>query len=119
MILSKKNFDQLKSLLNEENSSILKNKINSHNSTNNNFSKDNSSHISDPNELFYSIIDNTNNLEQTTLSNSKLKECEANFIKSNSSFNSNSLSLSPKKNKDNLLSNEDLMYDEFNYLLEE
>ena len=115
MSFSKKSLDQLKSfktkkdLFKEENSdSDNSNNINSY-----------SNNVNKHNELFYSIIDNANNLQETTLKNDQLKQSEANLFKHRqdnikSDDNSNYLI-----NDDIKLSDEELLYDEFNYLLED
>ena len=65
------------------------------------------------------IIDNANNLEETSLNNSLLKRSEENITKINKDQNDiNSIS-NTKFNNQNELSNEELLYDEFNYLLDE
>tara|TARA_Y100001933_G_scaffold15099_1_gene13028 strand:- start:170 stop:520 length:351 start_codon:yes stop_codon:yes gene_type:complete len=116
MTLSKKNLDQLKSILNKKNS------IN-HNIYDKSLIPDSNSPIKDhpievnnPNQIFYSIIDNSEHLEDTVLSNNKLKTIEEKLIKENRYY--------PLDNKidsqiNKQLSEEDLLYDEFNYLLDE
>ena len=98
MSLSKKNIDKLKSISSDHNKLNFK-------------SKD--IEIDNPNDIFYSIIDNSNDINETTLVNKKLKESEKNFFNSKENFYKNNKDLSTK------LTEEDLLYDEFNYLLEE
>ena len=116
MALSKKNLDQLKSILNKEkkfmNNICDKSSISDSDSQ----KKDHTIEINNPNQLFYSIIDNSEYLEDTVLSNNHLKKIEEKLIKEKKYY--------PIDNKidsqrDNQLSEEDLLYDEFNYLLDE
>ena len=116
MTLSKKNLNQLKSILNKDNT--IKNNISSKSSifNSNSLKKDHPIEVNDPNQIFYSIIDNSEHLEDTTLSNNNLKKIEEKLIKEKR--------YSPLDNKigsqiNNQLSEEDLLYDEFNYLLDE
>ena len=116
MALSKKNLDQLKSILNKEN--IIKHNIPDKSliSDSNSLKNDHSIEVNDPNQIFYSIIDNSEHLEDTVLSNNNLKKIEEKFIKEKRYY--------PLDNKidskiNNQLSEEDLLYDEFNYLLDE
>jgi len=100
MTLSKKNIDKLKSisindLSNQNKQYVLKsNKIFSENS----------------NDIFYSIIDNSNDINETTLPNNRLKQNEGK-VYSKQDKNNKNLSIE--------LTEEDLLYDEFNYLLDE
>ena len=63
----------------------------------------------DPNKIFYSLIDNSESLEETSNVNNSLRKSEINQINMNSK-NDNF----PKN-----LTNEEELYDEFNYLLDE
>ena len=110
MSLSKKNLDKLNKykknkILNNDNS-IQNNYIkidNNDNSTENQLQSD------DPNKIFYSLIDNSESLEETSNVNNSLRKSELNQININSK-------------KDNLsknLTTEEELYDEFNYLLDE
>ena len=108
MTLSKKNIDKLKSIKTDK-FSAHSNKLNS---------KSKNINTENPNDIFYSIIDNSNDIKETILHNKKLKESEKKFFNAKSSNfkendNSNRNDLSVK------LTEEDLLYDEFNYLLEE
>ena len=116
MALSKKNLDQLKSILNNENLSI--NNIPDKNSISDTSSlkKDQQIEINNPNQIFYSIIDNSENLEDTILSNNKLKKIEEKLIKDKKYY---PLDKKINSQRNNQLSEEDLLYDEFNYLLDE
>ena len=108
MTLSKKNIDKLKSL-STDNSSIQKI---------NNKSLAKSPNLKKPCDIFYSIIDNANDINETILVNEKLKESE---LKCHN-FNDNKFKSNDNKNFKNIsleLSEEDLLYDEFNYLLDE
>ena len=116
MPLSKKNLDQLKSLLNKENT--IKHNTSSKNSFSgsNSLKKHNPLEVNNPNQIFYSIIDNSEHLEDTILSNSKLKKIEENLNKEQCR---NSLYDQIYSQRKKQLSEEDLLYDEFNYLLDE
>tara|TARA_B100000965_G_scaffold129857_1_gene108134 strand:+ start:220 stop:573 length:354 start_codon:yes stop_codon:yes gene_type:complete len=65
--------------------------------------------IEDPSKIFYSIIDNSENINETLEANQLLKKSEESFHNINAR-NSNSCKY---------LSIEDELYDEFNYLLDE
>ena len=116
MAFSKKNLDQLKSILKKENTLNHNISDESSISDSNSLKKDNLIEVNDPNQIFYSIIDNSEHLEDTILSNNNLKKIERNLIKEKRYY--------PIDNKidsqiNNKLSEEDLLYDEFNYLLDE
>ena len=115
MGLSKNNLDKLKSILKKESS---KNNYSHQESDPSNANQTNSSNNDNPEDLFYSIIDNSSTLEETTFISPKLKNAEDNLFKSKiNKYNSNNISSSANLN--NELSEEELLYDEFNYLLEE
>ena len=116
MALSKKNLDQLKSILNNEN--ITKHSISDKNSISdsNSLKKDQQIEINNPNQIFYSIIDNSEHLEDTVLSNNNLKKIEEKLIKEKKYY---PLDNKIDSQRNNQLSEEDLLYDEFNYLLDE
>ena len=63
----------------------------------------------DPNKIFYSLIDNSESLEETSNINNSLRESEINQINMNSK----------KDNFSKKLTTEEELYDEFNYLLDE
>ena len=112
MSLSKKNLDKLnkfkkKKNLNNESKNI---NINNYaNITNNDNLITNPLNLEDPNKIFYSLIDNSESLEETSNINNSLRESEINQI----NMNSKTHNLSKK------LTTEEELYDEFNYLLDE
>ena len=118
MALSKKNLDQLKSFLNEEN--IINHNISDKSSiSDSNSLKKNDlieNNNNNPNKIFYSIIDNSEHLEDTVLSNNNLKKIEEKLIKEKRHY---PLDNKIDSQRNNQLSEEDLLYDEFNYLLDE
>ena len=116
MALSKKNLDQLKSILNKDNTT--KNNISDKTSISDSKSlnKDHPIEVNNPNQIFYSIIDNSEYLEDTVLNNNNLKEIEEKLIKEKKYYPLDN-KIIPQRN--NQLSEEDLLYDEFNYLLDE
>ena len=110
MSLSKKNLDKLNKFkknknLNNESKSISNNTNipNNDNLITNPFNSD------DPNKIFYSLIDNSESLEETSNVNNSLKKSELNQI--NMNFR--------KANFSKKLTTEEELYDEFNYLLDE
>ena len=116
MALSKKNLNQLKSILNKDNTT--KNNISDKTSISDSKSlnKDHPIEVNNPNQIFYSIIDNSEYLEDTVLNNNNLKEIEEKLIKEKKYYPLDN-KIIPQTN--NQLSEEDLLYDEFNYLLDE
>ena len=103
MGLSKKNLGKL-------NTFIKKNNLISNNNSNKNHQEPNNSHkVEEPSEVFYSIIDNADNINETLDTIQLLKKSE------DSSYNINSRKTNFSKN----LSIEEELYDEFNYLLDE
>ena len=116
MALSKKNLDQLKSILSKENT--IKHNISDKSSISDSKSLKNNyqTEANDPNQIFYSIIDNSEYLEDTALNNNNLKEIEEKLIKEKRFFH---LDNKIDSQINNQLSEEDLLYDEFNYLLDE
>ena len=110
MSLSKKNLDKLnkfkkKKILNNESKNIN----NFTNITNNDNLITNPLNSEDPNKIFYSLIDNSESLEETSNVNNSLRKSEMNQI------NMNSI----KDNFSKKLTTEEELYDEFNYLLDE
>ena len=103
MGLSKKNLGKLNTFIKKNN--LAKN----HNSNQNTQESHDSLNFEDPSKIFYSIIDNSDNINETIELNQLLKNSEDSFNNLNSK----------KTNYSNNLSNEDLLYDEFNYLLDE
>ena len=63
----------------------------------------------DPNKIFYSLIDNSESLEETSNVNNSLRKSEFKQINLNST----------KSNFSKKLTTEEELYDEFNYLLDE
>ena len=109
MSLSKKNLDKLNNLIKDENL-IHKNNMDNHkNREIKHKNSKNQPRAEDPNKIFYSLIDNSETLNETSQTNHVLRKSEENFINSKSRKNHYS------KN----LTTEDELYDEFNYLLEE
>ena len=110
MSLSKKNLDKLNKYKKSKN---LNNDINNINNYTKIDKKDNltqnSPHLEDPNKLFYSLIDNSESLEETSSVNHSLRKSELNKININSR----------KSNYSKKLTTEEELYDEFNYLLDE
>ena len=110
MSLSKKNLDKLNKLKKKKNlNNESKNINNFTNITNNDNLITNPLNLEDPNKIFYSLIDNSESLEETSNINNSLKETEINQI----NMNSKKHILSKK------LTTEEELYDEFNYLLDE
>ena len=108
--LIKKNLDKLnkfkknKNLNNEsKNISNYTKKDHKNNSTKNKLK------LEDPNKIFYTLIDNSESLEETSNVNNSLRKSELNQI------NMNSI----KANFSKKLTTEEELYDEFNYLLDE
>ena len=103
MGLSKRNLGKLNTFI-EKNNLVSKN---------NSIEKPQESHeaskVEDPSEIFYSIIDNSDNINETLNANQLLKESEDRLHNINSR----------KTNKSENLSTEEELYDEFNYLLDE
>ena len=102
MSLSKKNLGKLKTFIKQNN--FVNNKLNKYSQESNNLAK-----VNDPSQIFYSIIDTSENINETSKENPLLKKSEESFHKINSR----------KINCSNNLSIEDELYDEFNYLLDE
>ena len=103
MGLSKKNLDKLNTFITESNL------VNNNNSCKNQQEPNYPSKVDDSSKIFYSIIDNSDNINETTKENLLLKKSEDNFHNLNSR----------KTNYSNNLSIEDELYDEFNYLLDQ
>ncbi len=110
MSLSKKNLDKLNKFKKKKNLNNESENINNYiNITNNDNLITNPLNSEDPNKIFYSLIDNSESLEETSNVNNSLRKSEINQFKMNS-------------NKDNFskeLTTEEELYDEFNYLLDE
>ena len=110
MSLSKKNLDKLNKFKKKKNLNNESKNINNYtNITNNDNLITNRLNSEDPNKIFYSLIDNSESLEETSNVNNSLRKSEINQINMNSK----------KDNFSNELTSEEKLYDEFNYLLDE
>ena len=110
MSLSKKNLDKLNKYKNNKNlNDDITNISNYTNITNNDNLITNQLNSEDPNKIFYSLIDNSESLEETSNVNNSLRKSEINQINVNSK----------KDNFSMKLTTEEELYDEFNYLLDE
>ena len=110
MSLSKKNLDKLNKYKKNRNLNNDSNNISNYSKI---YKKDNSTKnqlkSEDPNKIFYSLIDNSESLDETSNVNQSLRKSELNQTK-----------IDPRKaNNFKKLSTEEEMYDEFNYLLDE
>ena len=110
MSLSKKNLDKLNKFKKKENFNNESKNINNYtNITNNDNLITNPLNSEDPNKIFYSLIDNSESLEETSNVNNSLRKSELNQI----NMNSRHANFAKK------LTTEEELYDEFNYLLDE
>ena len=110
MSLSKKDLDKLNKLKKNKNlNNERKNISNYINISNNDNLISNPLNSEDPNKIFYSLIDNSESLEETSNVNNSLRKSELNQINLNSR----------KANFPKKLTTEEELYDEFNYLLDE
>ena len=110
MSLSKKNLDKLNKFKKKKNlNNESKNISNYTNISNNDNLISSPLNSEDPNKIFYSLIDNSESLEETSNVNNSLRKSEINQIKMNSK----------KDNFSKKLTTEEELYDEFNYLLDE
>ena len=110
MSLSKKNLDKLNKFKKNQNSNNINSNISNFSEIDNNDNlTKNRLNSKDPNKIFYSLIDNSESLEETSNINNSLRESEINQI----NMNSKEHNLSKK------LTTEEELYDEFNYLLDE
>ena len=109
MSLSKKNLDKLNNYKNNRN---LNNDSNSLNNSKKIYKKDystkNEPELEDPNKVFYSLIDNSESLYETSNVNQSLRKSEINQINMNSK----------KDDFSKNLTTEEELYDEFKYLLD-
>ena len=110
MSLSKKNLDKLNKFKKNKNLNNESNNISNYTKIpkNDNLTT-NPLNSEDPNKIFYSLIDNSESLEETSKVNNSLRKSEINQINMNSR----------KANLPNKLTTEEELYDEFNYLLDE
>ena len=110
MSLSKKNLDKLNKFKKKKNlNNESKNISNYTNRPKNDNLITNPLNSEDPNKIFYSLIDNSESLEETSNVNNSLRKSEINQINMNSK----------KDNFSKKLTTEEELYDEFNYLLDE
>ncbi len=110
MSLSKKNLDKLNKFKKNENLINDSNNLSDYNKLNKNDNlTENSLNSNDPNKIFYSLIDNSETLDETAEVNNLLRNSEINQI------NMNSIKADYAKK----LTLEEELYDEFNYLLDE
>ena len=110
MSLSKKNLDKLNKFKKYNNLNNDNNNISNYTKMpNNENSPNNQLNSEDPNKIFYSLIDNSESLDETSNVNNSLKKSELNQINRNST----------KANSSKKLTAEEELYDEFNYLLDE
>ena len=110
MSLSKKNLDKLNKFKKNKNLNNDINNISNHTKiTDNDNLITNPLNSEDPNKIFYSLIDNSEFLEETSNVNNSLRKSELNQINMNSR----------KANFSEKLTTEEELYDEFNYLLDE
>ena len=103
MGLSKKNLGKLNTFIKNNNLVSKNNPIKKPQESHN------ASKVEDPSKIFYSIIDNSDNINETSDANQLLKKSEDLFHNINSR----------KTNTSENLSTEEELYDEFNYLLDE
>ena len=110
MSLSKKNLDKLNKFKKNKNLNNESNNISNYTKIpkNDNLTT-NPLNSEDPNKIFYSLIDNSESLEETSKVNNSLRKSEINQINMNSK----------KDNFSKNLTTEEELYDEFNYLLDE
>ena len=113
MSLSKKNLDKLnkfkkKKILNNENKNTSNLSNNLKTDKNDNSTK-NPLKSKDPNKIFYTLIDSSESLDETSKVNNSLRKSELNHINMNSK----------KSDFSKRLTIEEELYDEFNYLLDE
>jgi hypothetical protein len=110
MSLSKKNLDKLNKFKKNKNLNNESKKISNYTTIPNNDNLiTNQLNLEDPNNIFYSLIDNSESLEETSNVNNSLRQSELNQINMNSR----------KANFPKKLTTEEELYDEFNYLLDE
>ena len=112
MSLSKKNLDKLNKFKKKKNLNNESKNININiytNITNNDNLITNPLNSEDPNKIFYSLIDNSESLEETSNINNSLREIEINQINTNSK----------KHNLSKKLTTEEELYEELNYHLDE
>ena len=110
MSLSKENLDKLNKYKNNKNFNKKNKNTGNHVKVDKcDYLTKNQQELDDPNNIFYSLIDNLESLEETTKVNHLLRNSEVNQININSR----------KANYFNKLTTEEELYDEFNYLLDD
>ena len=110
MSLSKKNLDKLNKFKKNKTLNTDSNNLSNYKKIPNNDDLiTNIPNAEDPNKIFYSLIDNSESLEETSNVNNSLRKSELNQINMNSR----------KTNFSKKLTTEEELYDEFNYLLDE
>ena len=110
MSLSKKNLDKLNKYKNNKNlNDDITNISNYKKIDTNDKSTNNPLKSEDPNKIFYSLIDNSESLDETSNVNHSLRKSQLNHNNINSR----------KANYSKKLTTEEELYDEFNYLLDE
>ena len=109
MSLSKKNLDKLNKYKKNKNLNIDSNLNNYKKNDDNDNLTNKPLDSEDPNKIFYSLIDNSESLDETSKVNHSLRNSELNQININSK----------KHNLSKKLTTEEELYDEFNYLLDE
>ena len=110
MSLSKKNLDKLNDFKKNKNlNNHCKNRSNYNKTDNNDNLIKNALKSEVPSRIFYSLIDNSETLDETFKVNQTLRNSEINQININSK----------KANYSKKLTTEEELYDEFNYLLDE
>ena len=109
MSLSKKNLDKLNNFI--KNNDLAKDQnISKRNNTVENPKKTKiTTKLEDPSNIFYSLIDNSESLAETSKVNNLLRASENNLISTNTKI----------ANHSKHLTTEEELYDEFNYLLDE
>ena len=109
MSLSKKNLDKLNTFIKKNDLPKDHNISNSKNTVEKHQRAKNPTKLEDPNKIFYSLIDNSESLSETSKLNNLLRASENDLIRTNSKISNDS----------KYLTTEEELYDEFNYLLED
>ena len=109
MSLSKKNLDKLNTFIKNNDLPKRHNISNSKNTVEKHQRTKNPNKLEDPSKIFYSLIDNSESLSETSKVNHLLRSSENDLINTNSKITNHS----------NHLTIEEELYDEFNYLLED
>ena len=98
MSLSKKNLDKLNKFKKKKNlNNKSKNKSNHTKTSNNDNLISNPLNSEDPNKIFYSLIDNSESLEETSNVNNSLRKSEINLINMNSKKDNFSMKLTTEE----------------------